>query len=104
MHRLLARLDGLVLSGGNFDINPSYYGEKPLAGLGTIKAERSDFELELTAVALKQDLPLLGICGGAQAINVVLGGSLYQDIGARSSRRPTPAKQKERETRPSHID
>ena len=82
MHRLLSRLDGLVLSGGNFDINPSYYGEKPLAGLGTIKAERSDFELELTAAALKQDLPLLGICGGAQAINVVLGGSLYQDICA----------------------
>ena len=82
LRRLLARLDGLVLSGGNFDIHPSYYGEKPLAGLGTIKAERSDFELELTAAALKQDLPLLGICGGAQAINVVLGGSLYQDIGA----------------------
>ncbi|MGZ8499157.1 MAG: gamma-glutamyl-gamma-aminobutyrate hydrolase family protein [Candidatus Binatia bacterium] len=82
LRRLLARLDGLVLSGGNFDIHPSYYGEKPLAGLGTIKAERSNFELDLTAAALKQDLPLLGICGGAQAINVVLGGSLYQDIGA----------------------
>jgi putative glutamine amidotransferase len=82
LRQLLARLDGLVLSGGNFDIHPSYYGEKPLAGLGTIKAERSNFELDLTAAALKQDLPLLGICGGAQAINVVLGGSLYQDIGA----------------------
>ncbi|MGZ8444256.1 MAG: gamma-glutamyl-gamma-aminobutyrate hydrolase family protein [Candidatus Binatia bacterium] len=82
LRRLLARLDGLVLSGGNFDIHPSYYGEKPLAGLGTIKAERSNFELDLTAAALKQDLPLLGICGGAQAINVALGGSLYQDIGA----------------------
>lgn len=82
LRRLLARLDGLVLSGGNFDIHPSYYGEKPLAGLGTIIAERSNFELDLTAAALKQDLPLLGICGGAQAINVVQGGSLYQDIGA----------------------
>ncbi|MGZ9130471.1 MAG: gamma-glutamyl-gamma-aminobutyrate hydrolase family protein [Candidatus Binatia bacterium] len=82
LRRLLGRLDGLVLSGGNFDIHPSYYGEKPLAGLGTIKAERSNFELDLTAAALKQDLPLLGICGGAQAINVALGGSLYQDIGA----------------------
>ena len=82
LRRLLARLDGLVLSGGNFDIHPSYYGEKPLEGLGTIKAERSNFELELIAAALKQDVPVLGICGGAQAINVVLGGSLYQDIGA----------------------
>jgi putative glutamine amidotransferase len=82
IRRLLARLDGLVLSGGNFDIHPSYYGEKPIAALGRIKAERSAFELQITAAALKQDLPVLGICGGAQAINVVLGGSLYQDIGA----------------------
>ncbi len=85
LRRLLAHLDGLILSGGNFDIHPSYYGEKPLASLGTIKAERSNFELDLTAAALTQDLPVLGICGGAQAINVVLGGSLYQDIGAQIS-------------------
>ena len=78
----LARLDGLVVSGGNFDIHPSYYGEKPIAAIGAIKAERSAFELEITAVALNQDLPVLGVCGGAQAINVVQGGSLYQDIGA----------------------
>ena len=77
---LVARLDGLILSGGNFDIDPSYYGERPIAALGRIKAERSAFELKLTAAALKQDLPVLGICGGAQGINVVLGGSLYQDI------------------------
>jgi len=82
LRRLLAHLDGLILSGGNFDIHPNYYGEKPLASLGMIKAERSNFELDLTAAALSQDLPVLGICGGAQAINVVLGGSLYQDIGA----------------------
>jgi putative glutamine amidotransferase len=81
INRLLARLDGLVVSGGNFDIHPSYYGEKPIAALGSIKAERSAFELQVTAAALKRDLPVLGICGGAQGINVVLGGSLYQDIG-----------------------
>lgn len=82
IRRLVDRLDGLVLSGGNFDIHPSYYGETPIADLGAIKAERSRFEIDLTAAALKQDLPILGICGGAQAINVVLGGSLYQDIAA----------------------
>jgi putative glutamine amidotransferase len=79
---VLARLDGLVLSGGNFDIDPSYYGEKPIAALGAIKAERSAFELEIAAIALNRDLAVLGVCGGAQAINVVQGGSLYQDIGA----------------------
>jgi len=80
IRRLLTRIDGLIVSGGNFDIHPSFYGEKPIAALGSIKAERSAFELEITTAALKQDLPVLGICGGAQAINVALGGSLYQDI------------------------
>lgn len=78
--RALDRLDGLLISGGNFDIHPSLYGETPVKKLGQIKAERTKFELDLARAALKRDLPLLGICGGAQAINVALGGTLYQDI------------------------
>jgi len=84
-HRLrcyMNLLDGLVVSGGNFDIHPRYYGERPINQLGIIKPERTEFELELASSALKRDLPVLGICGGAQTINVVLGGSLYQDIAA----------------------
>ncbi len=77
---LLDRVDGLVISGGNFDIHPSLFGEKPIKELGEIKQQRTDFELSLTHLALKRDLPLLGICGGAQALNVALGGTLYQDI------------------------
>lgn len=77
---LLRMLNGLVLSGGNFDIHPRYYGERPIRQLGEIKGARTDFELEITDRALEQDLPVLGICGGAQAINVALGGSLHQDI------------------------
>jgi putative glutamine amidotransferase len=80
LRKTLQRLDGLLISGGNFDIHPIYYGEKPIHSLGAIKPERTEFELELIDLALNQDLPLLGICGGAQAINVALGGSLYQDI------------------------
>jgi putative glutamine amidotransferase len=80
IRRLLDQVDGLLISGGNVDIHPSYYGEPPLNGLGDIKQERTDFELKLLCLALKRDLPILGICGGAQAINVALGGSLYQDI------------------------
>ena len=80
LRKTLQRLDGILISGGNFDIHPSYYGEKPITALGAIKSERTEFELELIDLALNQDLPLLGICGGAQAINVALGGSLYQDI------------------------
>lgn len=78
----LARFDGVVITGGNFDIHPRFYGETPLPGLGVIKEARTDFELELISGALKQDMPVLGICGGAQAINVALGGSLYQDLSS----------------------
>ncbi|HEX9444447.1 MAG TPA: gamma-glutamyl-gamma-aminobutyrate hydrolase family protein [Candidatus Binatia bacterium] len=76
------RLDGLVVSGGNFDIHPKFYGEKPIRALGEIQAERTEFELGLIALALARDMPVLGVCGGAQAINVALGGSLYQDIAS----------------------
>ncbi len=84
MRQFSDRLDGLLISGGNFDIHPSYYGERPIKGIGAIKEERTEFELEMTHLALKRDLPLLGICGGAQAINVALGGSLYQDIATQA--------------------
>ena len=80
LKRALDRLDGILVTGGNFDIDPSLYGEKPLGALGEIKKERTEFELELISLALERDLPLLGVCGGQQAINVALGGSLYQDI------------------------
>lgn len=82
IRRSLDLLDGLLISGGGFDIHPSYYGEKPIRQLGAVKAQRTEFELDIAAAALKKDLPVLGICGGEQALNVVLGGSLYQDIAA----------------------
>lgn len=41
---------------------------------------RTDFEIQLTRLALTRELPVFGICGGAQVLNVALGGSLYQDI------------------------
>ena len=78
----LSLLRGLVLTGGDFDIHPRYYGAKAIRQLGTIKAQRTEFELGLAGAAMGRDLPVLGICGGAQAINVALGGSLYQDIAA----------------------
>lgn len=80
--RLLGMLHGLILSGGDFDIHPRYYGERRLKELGQIKAARTEFELEIAGAALKRDLPVLAICGGAQALNVALGGSLYQDIAS----------------------
>ena len=80
VRRALSLLDGLVITGGNFDIHPSYYSEKPIVELGVMKSRRTEFELEIGAAALRKDLPVLGLCGGEQAVNVALGGSLYQDI------------------------
>jgi len=80
IRHMLRRLDGLLISGGGFDIDPAYYHEQPIAKLGKINSQRTFTELESIAFGLDRDLPMLGICGGAQAINVALGGSLYQDI------------------------
>jgi putative glutamine amidotransferase len=80
LRRIIESLDGVVVSGGNFDIHPKYYGERASERLGNIREERTEFELGLISLALKRDMPLLGVCGGAQAINVALDGSLYQDI------------------------
>jgi putative glutamine amidotransferase len=74
------KLSGFVITGGDFDIEPHHYGEAPLPGLGKLNQRRSGFELELVRWAFRNDLPVLGICGGMQAINVAFGGTLYQDI------------------------
>lgn len=80
-------LDGLLLSGG-VDIDTQHYGEETLAGYTRqwpITPERDTFEISLTQVMLELDKPILGICRGAQLINVAAGGSLYQDLGFQSS-------------------
>lgn len=80
IREILERLDGILVSGGNFDIHPKLYGEQSIEALGEVKEERTQFELELISLALDRNQPILGVCGGQQAINVALGGSLYQDI------------------------
>ena len=80
LRQISDRFDGILISGGNFDIHPRLYREESIEALGEIKEERTQFELGLISLALERDLSLLGVCGGSQAINVVLGGSLYQDI------------------------
>ena len=76
-----ATLDGLLLSGGK-DIDPSYYGEEPVKGIGSIDHVRDAWEMGLFRAALDLGLPIFGICKGIQLINVALGGSLYQDLSA----------------------
>lgn len=72
-------LDGLVLQGGA-DISPLAYGEQPLKPEWAGDAMRDRYEIELVQAFTAARKPVLGICRGAQLINVALGGSLHQDI------------------------
>jgi putative glutamine amidotransferase len=87
-------MDALVVTGGSFDIAPELYGEARSAQLGATKPERTGFEWFLVERALEKRVPILGVCGGMQLLNVVLGGTLLQDIasevpGALAHEQPT---------------
>ncbi|HEV8539702.1 MAG TPA: gamma-glutamyl-gamma-aminobutyrate hydrolase family protein [Nitrospiraceae bacterium] len=100
--QLLKGLDGLLLTGSGPDLPPRLYGERQRFAYRVMSRERSEFELEMARLAVKSGMPVLGICGGMQAINVALGGSLVQDIDAQvpaalPHRAPGPA------TKPAHV-
>lgn len=76
---LVSELDGLVLQGGS-DVSPQSYGEKPMKPEWNGDAIRDCYEMGLVREFMAQGKPVLGICRGAQLINVCFGGTLYQDI------------------------
>ncbi len=78
---LISRLDGILFSGG-FDLQPSLYGEERHEALGQCDPELDELEIAMANWALQEDMPILGSCRGMQLLNVVLGGSLYQDIAS----------------------
>src|SRR5476651_1942582 len=76
----LDRIDGLVVTGGAFDVDPSLFGATTRHETVVLKTRRTSFELAITKGALARNMPVLGICGGQQLLNVVLGGTLIQHI------------------------
>src|ERR1044071_7729608 len=74
------RIDALVVTGGAFDVDPKLFGAAGTHKTVTLKEERTQFEWNVTKAMLDQDKPVLGICGGEQLINVILGGTLVQHI------------------------
>jgi len=78
--QLLAIADGLLLTGGDFDIHPSLYGEEVEGRLDRIEPARTNLELALAEAAVRKRVPVLGICGGLQALCVATGGSLIQHL------------------------
>jgi putative glutamine amidotransferase len=76
----LALVDGLVVTGGAFDVDPALYGAAGRHATVRLKERRTRFEWAVTRGAVDRDKPLLGICGGQQLLNVVLGGTLIQHL------------------------
>lgn len=98
---LCDRLDGLVLSGSNSDLDPALYGEEPNPKLGPVFPERDETDLILLEIAEARALPVLAICFGMQSLNVSRGGSLIQDIESQIAN-PIKHEQGQVYTRPSH--
>jgi putative glutamine amidotransferase len=91
----LQSLGGLLLSGGP-DVDPVHFGEEPLPGMGRIDPGRDRVELGLARLALEAGMPILGICRGAQVLNIAAGGDIFQDLPSQAGpllrhvQQPTP--------------
>lgn len=80
VERYVALVDGVVVTGGAFDVSPDEYGAQASPALGPTKSDRTRFERRLIEQSLARAKPVLGVCGGMQLLNVVLGGTLIQHI------------------------
>lgn len=79
LDEIAEHIDGLFLAGG-YDIDPTLFGEEPHPNLGVIIPSRDAFELALAKKVLAMNKPILGVCRGAQILNIAVGGDMYQDI------------------------
>ncbi len=79
LRRIYDMLDGILMPGG-LDIHPKFYGQEPHPALDPTDDGLDHVETTLLPWALEDDMPVLGICRGEQVINVVMGGTLIQDI------------------------
>ncbi len=91
----LGLLDGIIVTGGAFDVDPALFGATTRHQKVTTKDRRTEFELAITRGALAADKRVLGICGGQQLLNVALGGTLVQHIpdeipGSLAHEQPNP--------------
>lgn len=79
LRAIYENLDGILIPGG-VDMDPATYGEALLPETGRLDPARDRVELQLARWAWEDGMPVLGLCRGAQVINVARGGTLWQDI------------------------
>ncbi|MCU1524405.1 MAG: glutamine amidotransferase [Microbacteriaceae bacterium] len=77
--RVLDGLDGLIVTGGK-DVDPALYGQERHETTDAPRTDRDAWEGALLTAAIERELPFLGICRGAQILNVTLGGTLHQHL------------------------
>ena len=87
LEEIATMCSGLIIAGRDRDINPKYYGEKPLEGLEYPDDPYED-ELDFKLIELfeKINKPILGICSGLQSLNIYHGGTLKQHIEEHTSK------------------
>jgi putative glutamine amidotransferase len=88
LEKYLDRLDGFVFTGGE-DYPPEFYGEKPLPELNLAHPRRVQADIHLARRVLASKIPVLGICGGLQLINIAAGGKLIQHLDSADDHKAT---------------
>jgi putative glutamine amidotransferase len=100
---VLDTLDGLVMSGGG-DVDPARYGQRPVPEVGGVDERRDEWEIALVRGALRRGMPILGICRGAQVLNVACGGTLVQDLPSISDHPHRAADRWDESVHPVEVD
>lgn len=97
---LLARVDGVLLTGARSNVFPEFYGETPAPAAEPYDIARDSTTLPLIRAAIRRGVPLLAICRGFQELNVALGGTLVPEVhklpGRNDHRSPDSTDQSER--------
>lgn len=86
--RLLFGVQGILLPGSGFDVDPQRYGESPIPECGEIDPGRTAVDELMLQDAFNLRKPILAICHGAQTLNVWRNGSLVQDLKTSVDHRP----------------
>ena len=100
--RYLDLIDGLLVTGGAFDVDPALFGATNRHETVKLKGQRTEFEVAMTKGAIGRGMAVFGICGGQQLLNVVLGGTLIQHIPDEVTA-PLAHEQPNPRTEPGHM-